>query len=209
MRSFTSALVGAAVATIVVSGSIAIAAIPDSTTKVITGCYKKTNGELRVIDKAAKGACNVKTEVELGWNQQGVKGDPGIGLPGPKGDPGASFDKCLAFPRPGIELSGCDLTGVSYKDQNMEGTNLHNALLIEANLSDTILSYADLAGANLESANMTGANLGHTNMTGASLLNANLTGANLYNNDLTGADLTGASFSYVDFSYRDFTNTNL
>ena len=86
MRTFTSALVGAAVATIVVSGSLAIAAIPDSTTKVITGCYKKTTGELRVIDKATKGACNVKTEVELGWNQQGIKGDPGIaglnGLPG-------------------------------------------------------------------------------------------------------------------------------
>ena len=92
MRSFTSALVGAAVATIVVSGSIAIAAIPDSSTKVITGCYKKTTGELRVIDKTAKGAqgaCNAKTEVELGWNQQGVKGDPGIaglsGLPGKDG----------------------------------------------------------------------------------------------------------------------------
>ena len=92
MRSFTSALVGAAVATIVVSGSLAIAAIPDSTTKIITGCYKKTTGELRVIDKAAKGAkgaCDVKTEVELGWNQQGVKGDAGIaGLNGLPGLPG-------------------------------------------------------------------------------------------------------------------------
>jgi len=89
MRSFTSALVGAAVATIVVSGSLAIAAIPDSTTKVITGCYKKISGELRVIDKTAKGACNVKTEVELGWNQQGVKGDPGsAGLNGLPGVPG-------------------------------------------------------------------------------------------------------------------------
>ena len=89
MRTFTSALVGAAVATIVVSGSLAIAAIPDASTKVITGCYKKTTGELRVIDKAAKGTCNVKTEVELGWNQQGVKGDPGIaGLNGLAGLPG-------------------------------------------------------------------------------------------------------------------------
>ena len=89
MRTFTSALIGAAVATIVVSGSIAIAAIPDSTTKIITGCYKKTNGELRIIDKAAKGACNAKTEVELGWNQQGVKGDAGsAGLPGIPGKDG-------------------------------------------------------------------------------------------------------------------------
>ena len=78
MRSFTSALVGAAVATIVVSGSFAIAAIPDSTTKVITVCYKKVGGDLRVIDKAAKGVCNAKTETELAFNQQGPRGDQGI-----------------------------------------------------------------------------------------------------------------------------------
>ena len=89
MRSFTSALVGAAVATIVVSGSFAIAAIPDSTTKVITVCYTKTSGALRLIDKQAKATCNTKTEIELSWNQQGVKGDQGpqglLGAAGPAG----------------------------------------------------------------------------------------------------------------------------
>ena len=60
MRTFTSALVGAAVATVVVSGSLAIAAIPDSTTKVITVCYTKTSGALRLIDKATKAACNTR-----------------------------------------------------------------------------------------------------------------------------------------------------
>ena len=64
MRSFTSALVGAAVAAIVVSGSLAIAAIPHSTTKVITGCYLKTSGTLRVIDKQANKTCKT-TEIEL------------------------------------------------------------------------------------------------------------------------------------------------
>ena len=89
MRSFTSALAGAAVTAIVVSGSIAIAAIPDATTKVITVCYTKTSGALRLIDKATKAACNTKTEIELSWNQQGVKGDAGpqglVGLTGPAG----------------------------------------------------------------------------------------------------------------------------
>ena len=112
MRSFTSALVGADVATIVVSGSLAIAAIPDSTTKVITGCYKKISGELRVIDKAAKGACNVKTEVELGWNQQGVRGDQGIaGVSGSAGATGGQGPSGL----PGKDANGApvmyDATG--------------------------------------------------------------------------------------------------
>ena len=93
MRSFTSALAGAAVTAIVVSGSIAIAAIPDSTTKVITVCYTKTSGALRLIDKQAKATCNTKTEIELSWNQQGVKGDAGpqglLGLTGPAGANGA------------------------------------------------------------------------------------------------------------------------
>ena len=69
MRSFTSALAGAAVTAIVVSGSLAIAAIPDATTKVITVCYTKTSGALRLIDKATKAACNTKTEIELSVSQ--------------------------------------------------------------------------------------------------------------------------------------------
>ena len=89
MRSFTSALAGAAVTAIIVSGSIVIAAIPDSTTKVITVCYTKTSGVLRLIDKATKAACNTKTEIELSWNQQGIKGDAGpqglLGATGPAG----------------------------------------------------------------------------------------------------------------------------
>ena len=90
MRSFTSALAGAAVTAIIVSGSIAIAAIPNSTTKVITGCYLKTSGTLRVVDKQANKTCKT-TEIELSWNQQGVKGDTGSqGLPGLTGATGAN-----------------------------------------------------------------------------------------------------------------------
>ena len=89
MRSITSAIVGAVAATAILTGSLAIAAIPDSTTKVITVCYTKTSGTLRVIDKQAKATCNPKTEIELSWNQQGVKGDQGpqglLGAAGPAG----------------------------------------------------------------------------------------------------------------------------
>ena len=89
MRSITAAIAAATATAIVISSSFAIAAIPNSSTKVITGCYLKTSGTLRVIDKQAGKACNTKTEIELSWNQQGVKGDAGPqGLPGAVGAPG-------------------------------------------------------------------------------------------------------------------------
>ena len=107
MRSITAAIAAATATAIVISSSFAIAAIPNSSTKVITGCYLKTSGTLRVIDKQAGKTCNARTETELAWNQQGPKGDQGLpgvsgvagvkgdsgtpgvnGLPGAKGDPG-------------------------------------------------------------------------------------------------------------------------
>ena len=102
MRPITAAIAAATATAIVVSSSFAIAAIPNSSTKVITGCYLKTSGTLRVIDKQANKTCKT-TEIELSWNQQGVTGPIGPagrdgtngingspGAVGPKGDPGAS-----------------------------------------------------------------------------------------------------------------------
>ena len=168
MSSITAAIAAATATAIVITGTLAIAAIPDSTSKVITVCYSKSNGAMRLIDKATKAKCNVKTETELSWNQQGAKGDAGTnginGLPGAKGDPGinginglagpkgdtgsvgpqgpagAGGDKCLAYPRPGNDLSGCDLHDVSYTFMSLSGANLGGANL-------TNVAYADPTGA--------------------------------------------------------------
>ena len=75
MRNITAAIAAATTA-IVVTGSIAIAAIPDSATKVITGCYSKTSGALVIIDKQAGRSCTT-SQIELSWAQQGVPGIPG------------------------------------------------------------------------------------------------------------------------------------
>ena len=91
MRSITSAIVGAVAATAILTGSLAIAAIPNSSSQLITGCYDKKFGVLRVIDKQAGKACNVRTETELSWNQTGPKGD--IGLPGAPGLTGVKGDQ--------------------------------------------------------------------------------------------------------------------
>ena len=67
-------------------GGTAYAAIPNSSTGVITGCYPTLLGNLRVIDAQAGQRCNL-LEKQLIWNQAGdtrPKGDPGA--TGPAGE---------------------------------------------------------------------------------------------------------------------------
>jgi hypothetical protein len=65
----------AAVVAIVVGG-VAAASIPDSGTGVITGCYQRSTGRLRVIDAEAGDRCS-RTESPITWNQSGPQGEPG------------------------------------------------------------------------------------------------------------------------------------
>jgi hypothetical protein len=79
---------------LVVGSSVAMATIPGSG-GVISGCYGKRSGQLRVID-ASSASCR-GGEAALTWNQagaQGPKGDTGAqGPQGPKGDAGAAGPK--------------------------------------------------------------------------------------------------------------------
>lgn len=132
--------------------TVAIAAIPDSNTNVISGCYTTKNGALRVIDFQAGRRC-ASGEVLLQWNQQGLQGP--AGPPGPQG-PSGSTTNCIGYPRKGVDWSNCDLRG--------------------ANLSGMALSNANLQGASLQNARLRGANLDGANLTGANLLGADLNG---------------------------------
>jgi hypothetical protein len=80
------------VAACVIGASVAWAAIPNG--GVISACYAKSGGALKVIDPATD-SCSSK-ETALTWNAQGPAGPPGptgpagpTGPQGPKGDPGA------------------------------------------------------------------------------------------------------------------------
>lgn len=72
------------------AGGVAFAAIPSN--GVISACYVKSGGTLRVID-ATTGNCSSK-ETSLSWNVQGPAGPQGSpgpsGPPGPTGSPGPS-----------------------------------------------------------------------------------------------------------------------
>lgn len=93
-RTFLAAVVGSAVAAIVVGSAVAAIALGGigwATTGgaggVITGCYKKNTGQLRIVDDAS--ACN-PSELALRWNQSGAQGATGPrGPQGPTGPHGA------------------------------------------------------------------------------------------------------------------------
>jgi hypothetical protein len=70
---------------IIVGVGVAAAAIPDSSTGIITACYQKQRGMLRVIDAQAGQRCR-KSERQLSWSQKGPQGP--VGPPGPAGPPG-------------------------------------------------------------------------------------------------------------------------
>lgn len=98
------AIVAALMAVAIVAGGVASASIPNSVTGVITGCYKPSDGKLRVIDAQSGSVC-ASGESTVTWNQtgpqgpagpqgpQGVKGDTGdTGPAGPQGDQGVKGD---------------------------------------------------------------------------------------------------------------------
>lgn len=74
---------------------VAYATIPTSGSGVISGCYEKRLGILRVIDAEAGKTCT-QYETPISWNQGGPKGPPGdkgpTGDKGPHGDPGVAGD---------------------------------------------------------------------------------------------------------------------
>jgi hypothetical protein len=85
-------------ALIVATSGVAVAAIPSSS-GVVSACYSKKTGAVRVVDKAKKQKCR-KGEKALSWSQKGPAGAPGAtgnggpqgpqGPQGPPGDPGTT-----------------------------------------------------------------------------------------------------------------------
>lgn len=72
--------------------TLAVAAIPDSSTGVISSCLKTSTGTIRIIDFQAGRRCTTG-EVLLNWNQKGSTGATGAqgpaGPQGPQGPAGA------------------------------------------------------------------------------------------------------------------------
>ena len=78
-------------ASVVLAGGVAVAAIPSTSTGLISGCRNVKTGALRVIDYQAGKRCTPTTERPLTWNAKGVAGPRGLqGIAGPVGAKGAT-----------------------------------------------------------------------------------------------------------------------
>ncbi|WP_426573451.1 pentapeptide repeat-containing protein [Aquihabitans sp. McL0605] len=108
--------------------------------------------------------------------------------------------RCASKPRPGVDWSGCDLTG---------RRDLHQVDLTGANLSGAKvpgLHQVDLTGANLAGAEVKSAwevNFEGANLAGASFHDGYVAGSNFHNANMSGTDLSislGYPFIGVGFS---------
>ena len=84
-RGFMGGLAVGVAASVVLAGGVAVAAIPSTTTGLISGCRNVKTGALRVIDYQAGKRCTPTTERPLTWNAKGVAGPRG-----PQGIAGAT-----------------------------------------------------------------------------------------------------------------------
>lgn len=88
MRRGTLAFAALSAGVVLGGVSVGIAAIPDSSTGLISACMTTRTGSIRVIDYQAGRRC-VSGEVLLTWNQKGQPGAPGAaGQQGPTGPSG-------------------------------------------------------------------------------------------------------------------------
>ena len=189
MRNITAAIAAATATAIVISGSFAIAAIPDSATKVITGCYSKTSGALVIIDKQGGRTCTT-SQIELSWAQQGVPGIPGAaGVAGAPGAVGAAGPTGAAGPAGAAGATG---------PAGPAGASGPTDCRIDQSIGCKLRG-ADYSNANLEGVDFTGMDLRGRNFRGANLRNANFSGAHLYGAHFEGADTTGANFCASDY----------
>ena len=73
-----------------VGAGVSYAAIPDSGTGVISGCYSTVTGAVKVIDAQSGQSCGL-LQKPLNWNQTGPVGPQGpVGATGPQGPVGAT-----------------------------------------------------------------------------------------------------------------------
>ena len=95
-------------------------------------------------------------------------------------NPTTDADRCLASPKPNIDLHGCNLSSTTLSNTNLSGANLSGANLSHANLSGTDFTGANLSGANLNGVFFSGGvaieNAKYTDFTGANLSGITSTG---------------------------------
>ena len=176
-------IIAGAIMGALVAGGVAVAQLDP--VAMIQAC-QKPSGLVRVVDSPDD--CR-RRETPIAWNIEGPAGPIGpqgaAGPHGPQGEPGppGAGDKCSAYLRPGIDLSGCNFAGAV-----LDAPNLQQANLSDADLSRTF------SGSNGNSApDFSGANMRRVDLSDATMRSPVLTDTNLTDADMHGANLSRAS----------------
>jgi hypothetical protein len=158
-----------------IAAGVSYAAIPNSQTGTINGCFEKRTGFLRVIDAQAGKTCFTQYETPISWSQQGLPG---------------SVTSILITDGP---LQAEDFTTV-----DADG-------LVSANIKNDSLSGADLENDSVTSGDimndsLSGADLANDTVTSGDIMNDSLSGADLENDSVTSTDIQNGSLSGDDFA---------
>ncbi len=104
-------------------GTFVVCTLSYADDNMIYGCYKKNDGQLRIVDQTGK--C-LPSEIPISWNKMGQSGSPGVqGPTGPAGPEGISVQSAplqegdLNCPNGGSQFTS--VSGITYTC-NGEGT---------------------------------------------------------------------------------------
>lgn len=122
---------------------------------------------------------------------------------------------------------GCDYSGQNLSGRSFRGQQLNGADFSRANLRNADFSYSVLVGADFSRADLSGANFSHAKLTGCDLSRARLDGVDFGSVTMVGCDVdarnltpsqsaallrgcsTGCDFSYADLSNQDLRGIRL
>jgi Pentapeptide repeats (8 copies) len=218
-----------------VAAGIAWAAVPSSTTGMITACYPTAGadkGALRVIDYQAGERCR-SGEAQVRWQAGGVRwrghwestktyyvGDVVVVAGSSYIATDTSSDVVPPNTTYWAVMAAAGATGPSGvalcggwphvdMDWSIPGSTPGNGCRLDgANLAGMTFTDANLTNARLAGANLSNAKLGAADLTGANLINANLTGAYMVIAHLNNASARGANFTDAILSNAVFTGVD-
>lgn len=116
---------------------------------------------------------------------------------------------CSANFGPRLNLSGCDLSNVSFPSVDLSFVNFTNSNLSGADLSGTILTHSDFEGADLSDADLSNTNLASAIFTNAKLTGVNLSGAEARLTIFEGVDLEDAKMHETVLRRANLNSANM
>lgn len=199
---------------IALGAGFAYAAIP-GTHAVISGCYEKYTGVLRVIDAEAGKKCT-RFETPISWSQQYLAGE-GLALTGnvlSVADGSLSAEDFSTVDEEGLtsenikneSLSGEDLDNGSVAtadvaNESLTGEDLDNGSVATADVANESLTTEDL-----DSGSVAASEVANESLTSDELDNGSVAASEVANESLTSADLANGSVATMDIRANAVTN---